>query len=178
MINLRVRPVDAKHIRISGIEPFLADCLQGLGEVLEQRDSPKARERLFPNPTTADDKANAEWQQQITPEMRHLFVSAGETVARDLTALQPETPETGCLQVTFPAEHVNAWMSALNQARLILGELFSVTEKDMNAVRFDVHNAKTLAIVRIHLLGYLLQLFVELESGESEERADEPQASA
>ena len=65
MINLRVRPVGAKHIRISGIEPFLADCLQGLGEVLEQGDSPKARERLFPNPTIADDKANAEWQRLI-----------------------------------------------------------------------------------------------------------------
>ena len=177
MINLRVRPVDAKHIRISGIEPFLADCLQGLGEILEQRDSPKARERLFPDPTASDDKANAEWLQQITPEMRHFFVSADETVARDLTALQPETPETGCLQVTFPAEHVNAWMSALNQARLILGELFSLTENDMNATDLDVRSKKTLAIVRVHLLGYLLQLFIDLESGESQERGDEPQAS-
>jgi len=177
MIDLSVRPVDARHICISGIEPFLADCLQGLGEILEQRDSRKARERLFPNLTATDDKANAEWQQQITPEMRHLFVSAGETVARDLTALQPETPETGCLQVTFSAEHVNAWMSALNQARLILGELFSVTEADMNATHFDVHSEETLAIVRIHLLGFLLQLFIELESGETEERGDGPQAS-
>ena len=77
------------------------------------------------------------------------------------------------IQVTFPVEHVDAWMSALNQARLILGELFSVTEKDMNATDLDAHSEKTLAIVRIHLLGYLLRLFVQLESGESEERADE-----
>jgi len=177
MINLRVRPIDAKHIRISGIEPFLADCLQGLGEILEQRDSPKVSGRLFPNPTVSDDKANAEWQQQTTPEMRHLFVSAGETVTRDLTALKPDAHDPALFEATFPADHVNAWMSALNQARLILGELFSVTEADMNAMRFDVRNAKTLAIVRIHLLGYLLQLFIELESGESGQPSDEPQAS-
>jgi hypothetical protein len=177
MTDLRVQPVNAKHLRISGIEPFLADCLLGLTEVLEQRDSPQPRERLFPNPTTADDKANAEWQQLITPEVRHLFVSAGETVARDLTALKPDKHEPALFAVTFPAEHINAWMSALNQARLILGELFRVTELDMNAINLDVHSEKTLAIVRIHLLGYLLQLFVDLESGESEDRSDEPQAS-
>jgi hypothetical protein len=177
MTGLRVQPVDAKHIRISDIEPFLADCLQGLGEILEQRDSPKAHERLFPNPTASDDAANAEWQQQTTPEMRHLFVSAGETVVRDLTALKPDEHETALFAVTFPAEHVNAWMSALNQARLILGEMFSVTEADMNATNLDVRSEKTLAIVRIHLLGYLLQLFVELESGESEEHSDESQTS-
>jgi Domain of unknown function (DUF2017) len=167
MINLRVRPVDAKRIRISGIEPFFTDCLQGLGEILEQRDSPKVRERLFPNLMTADDNTNADWQRLTAPELRHLFVSAGEIVTRDLTALQPETGETGCSQVTFAADHVNAWMSALNQARLILGEIHEIDEADMNRTDLDPHNPRHVAAFRIHLLGHLLYLFVELENGDA-----------
>jgi hypothetical protein len=60
-------------------------------------------------------------------------------------------------------------MSALNEARLILGERFQVTEDDMNAADFDVRTPKGLAIFRIHILGFLLQLFVELESGDEPE---------
>jgi hypothetical protein len=52
-------------------------------------------------------------------------------------------------------------MSALNQARLILGELFSVTESDMDKADLDLEQPKDLALFRIHILGYLLQLLVE-----------------
>jgi hypothetical protein len=55
-------------------------------------------------------------------------------------------------------------MSALNQARLILGELFGITESDMNKADLDLEQPKDLAIFRIHVLGYLLQLLVEFSS--------------
>ncbi len=174
MSRLRVQPIDTKTIRISGIEPFLADCLETLGETLEQRDSPRASGRLFPPPTADSDKANADWQKFVDPDLRHLFVSAGETVLRDLTGLQADEEAPASFQVSFSAEHVNAWISALNQARLILGELFHITEDDLNKTRFDVTDERTLAIVRVHLFGYLLQLFVELASGNAEAGGDEP----
>lgn len=154
---LRIFAPDEKHLRIKGIEPLLAMCLQELPAVLEKRDSPAARPRLFPNPTGADAKANDDWQQFVAPELRHLFVSAGETVVRDLTALDGDT-------LTFPAEHVNAWMSALNQARLILGELHEIADHDMDPNDLDPRVPKQRAVLLIHLYGYLLQLFVEHES--------------
>ena len=52
-------------------------------------------------------------------------------------------------------------MSALNQTRLILGELFSITEADMNHTDFNLDQPKDLAVFRIHILGYLLQLLIE-----------------
>jgi hypothetical protein len=171
MINLRVRPIDDKQIRISHIDPVLADCLYELPEIVEKRDLPAAHARLFPNPTDKDEKANADWQQFVAPDLRHLFVSAGEVVARDLTALKPEPRDPSRLQVTFPAEHVNAWMSALNQARLILAELFAVDERDIDDTSLDLKDPKQKAILKIHLLGYLLHLFVESQSG------DEPKSS-
>lgn len=169
MIHLRVRPHNEKYIRITGIDPVLLDSLHALPEILEQRDSPNARSRLLPDPTTADTSINAEWQRLVTPDLRHLFVSASEIVMRDLTGISPDTNQPLLHEVTFSVEHLNAWMSALNQTRLILGELFHVTEADMESTDFDLQKPKGLAVLRIHILGYLLQSLVELEGGHESE---------
>ena len=165
MINLNVQAIDEKRIRISGIDPVLAGLLQELPSTLDKRDTPAARARLLPKPTANDAKANEEWSKIVTPELRHLFVSAGETVTRDLTGLEPEPETEDQFQVTFSSEHVRAWMSALNQARLILGELFQIDEQDMNAEDLDLTKPKHVSALKIHLLGHLLHLFVELEGG-------------
>ncbi len=165
MIDLRVERLDEKHIRVSGLTAMLAVMLREMPEILELRDGPDASARLFPNPTTADDKINKEWQQMVSPELRHLFVAAAETVTRDLTALTGNQGAPGAYEVTFPVEHLSAWMSALNQTRLILAEVHKIDEEDMQRQDFDPQNPKHLAALRIHLLGYLLHLFVELENG-------------
>lgn len=165
MTSLRVHAVNEKHVCISGINPLLAGLLQELPVTLEKRDTPAARVRLLPNPTESDPKANEDWSKTVTPELRHLLVSAGEVVGRDLTALQPEPETQEQFQITFPAEHTMAWMSALNQARLILGELFQIDEQDMNREDFDLTDRKHVAALKIHLLGHLLHLFVVLEGG-------------
>ena len=169
MTGLGVQPFDEKHIRISGIPPVLALMLRELPEILELRDSPDAQARLFPNPTAEDQTVNDEWREVTGPELRHLFVSAGETVARDLTALAADETAAEEHQVTFPVEHVNAWMSALNQARLILAAIHNIRDKDMNRTDFDPTSSKDVAALRIHLLGYLLHLFVELGNGDEPE---------
>ena len=171
MTELRVERLDEKHVRISGLTAMLAVMLRETPEILELRDGPDASARLFPDPTATDDKINKEWQQMVTPELRHLFVSAAETVTRDLTVLTGSKGDPEVYEVTFPVEHLSAWMSALNQARLILAEVHKIDEEDMERRDFDPQNQKHLAVVRIQLLGYLLHLFVELEnSNESTDR--------
>jgi hypothetical protein len=169
MIDLRVQPIDEKRVRISGIPPVLAAMLRELPETLELRELPDAHARLFPNPTADHDKINDEWQQMVTPELTHLFVSAGETVTRDLTAMASGQANPEEYQVTFPVEHVNAWMSAINQARLILAEVHKIGDEEMNRTAFDPRSPKHMASLRIHLLGYLLHLFVELDGGDEPE---------
>ena len=169
MIELKVQPLDEKRILISGIPPGLAAVLHELPQILELRDSPKARKRLYPDPTTDNDSINREWRQITGPELRHLFVSAGETVGRDLTAMTVAGESGDAYRVAFPIEHVPAWMSALNQTRLILGEVHEIDEADMNRPDFDPRNAKQMAALRIHLLGHLLHLFTELEGGDEPE---------
>ena len=157
MITLRVERSGEKHIHVTGLDPVILDCLHALPEIFDQRDQPAARRRLLPDPTT-DRAINADWQQTITPELRHMFVAATDTVTRDLTGITPDG------ELTFAVEHLNAWMSALNEARLILGELFHITDADMDTPEFDVTTPKGLAVFRIHVLGYFLQLLVELEA--------------
>jgi hypothetical protein len=162
MIALSVQPLDEKRILIRGIPDVLAAMLRELPEILELRDSPDARVRLYPNPTNGNNKINQEWHQMAGPELRHLFVSAGETVTRDLTALTADKENADVWQVAFPIEHVAAWINAINQARLILGEVHQIDEAEMNRTDFDPQSAKDMAALRIHLLGYLLHLFIEL----------------
>jgi uncharacterized protein DUF2017 len=170
MTELRIQPVGTKHIRISGLHPLMAVFLQELPEILEFRDKPPAHERLYPTPTADDGAANREWQDSIEPELRHLFTSAGDTVARDLTGLAPQPGTPARLCVTISAAHVSAWMSAINQARLILGALFGIAdEQDMFIAAFDPQNPKHTAAFRIEALGELLHKFVELEAGERSE---------
>ena len=92
MIDLSVQLLDEKRVLVSGIPAVLTAMLRELPEILELRDSPDTRARLYPNPTTGNNKINQEWHQMAGPELRHLFVSAGETVTRDLTGLNSRFP--------------------------------------------------------------------------------------
>lgn len=164
MKHLRLQSDGPQRLRLSGLDPVLLDCLQSLPEILNQRDAPGVRHRLFPNPTTGETETNQDWQRLITPELHHLFAAAGETVGRDCVTVVPDPQHKNHFQVTFAADHLNAWMCALNQARLILAELFTITDADMAHTDFDLDQPKDLALFRIHILGYLLQLLVEQAS--------------
>lgn len=169
MIHLRVQPDGPKHIRLTGLDPVLLDGLFALPEILPALDRPKVRSRLLPAPTSAETEINTDWEAHVVPELRHLFVAAAETVLRDLTLL--EDPDHNLRrQLRFPAEHRAAWISALNQARLILGQLHAITEADMTQEDFDLETARGLAIFRIHVLGHLLQKLLEL-TGPDESQA-------
>src|SRR5258707_6023248 len=45
-------------------------------------------------------------------------------------------------EITFPVEHLSAWMSALNQTRLILAEVHKIDEADMERQDFDPQDPK------------------------------------
>jgi hypothetical protein len=160
-----VRAVDDKHVQIAAIHPYLAICLFELPEILNRRDQPSAHDRMFPPLKRDDEKTNKEWHEMVGPDLRHLFVSAGETVTRDLTGLREDPLRAKHLQVMFPAEHLSSWMSAINEARLILGAVHQVTEDDMNDPSPDTNDPKTLAIVKIHVLGELMAHLVDFVDG-------------
>ena len=155
MNGLRVRSVGAGDIWMSGLEPVMAAVLLEVPAILGNRDRPEARRRLLPDPQPGDPLASAEWHRLMDGELLHLFASAGEVFERDLRGLRPDRGE-----ITFPAKHIPAWMSAINQARLILGELHHVDEADMTLESADQDEARRGAIARIMVLAYLLEHLV------------------
>ena len=155
MNGLRVRSVGAGDVRMSGLEPVMAAVLLEVPAILENRDRPEARRRLLPDPLPGDPLATAEWHRLMDGELLHLFASAGEVFERDLRGLRPDLGE-----ITFPAKHLAAWMSAINQARLILGELHAVGEEDMTLQNVDADESRRGAIARIMVLGYMLEHLV------------------
>jgi hypothetical protein len=163
MKALRVEPAGEKHVRLTGLDTVVVQCLHELPEILPRREQPGPRERLYPAPTAAEAEFNADWGQLIGPDLHHLFLSAEETVGRDLAGLSPEQTE-----LLVPGTHVDAWMNALNQARLILAAEFDIDDALMNA-RYEKLSATQLqAVLRIDLFGHLLHLFVELAHGATE----------
>ncbi len=158
---LQIEPADEKHLRIRGLDRMLCGCLDELPRLLEQGDRPPARQRLYPDPFRSDASANEEWHRLMDSDLRHLFVTAGEIVARDLARLEPDPAQPHRKQLLLPVAHLNAWISALNQARLILGEQFAVTEAEMRREELHPEREQDVALFKIHVLGYLLQLLVE-----------------
>lgn len=149
MKPIRVMPIRADRVKISGIGADMAYCLRQIPAILSHREDAKPRRRLFPDPMPGHSEDNEAWHETVEPELRHLFEAAERTLAADLAGLRSES-------LVLPAAHLDAWRSAINQARLVLAEVHGVTESDMEKEKLDPADARDLALMQIHVLGYLL----------------------
>ena len=153
---LEVKDGGERGILIRGIDPVMAHCLRRVPEILAQRDSTSVRERLYPDARPGEPARGEEWRRLVGPELRHLFEAAAETYRTDLAAFDERRGE-----IAFPAEHRAAWMSAINQARLVLAEMHQLTEADLSRTELGPVSMREVALLEVQALGYLLHLLVE-----------------
>ncbi len=141
-----------------GIEPFFIDVLRQLPGDADPGDHPGARARLFSDPMNESEDGDEfldDWKAFVEPEIRDLFLSAREIVLGDLAVLPvsdlpPDAsgPEQGYGELfdpiafvptehslTIPADHMEAWLRVLNQARLVLATRRGFNEKAMERER-------------------------------------------
>lgn len=186
MSPLRFTRVDDDRVSLSGIDAVTAACLREVPKILERAKDAPIRERLFLDPVRGDDRFNEDWRETIVPEIEHLFASAGETLAKDIAPLAKFRGALSFRQLVFPSSHVEAWLRALNLARIILGTTAKVTEEDYRTVEFaDPKDKKQRAMFRLHYLtntvGYLIDFLSqgpeEAGTDESVEETDEPPPS-
>lgn len=151
-------------IAIEDLTPPIVFILLELPGMLGPDQPDEVKQRLFPDPSE-DDETRKDWARLVQPELYALLASAREIVQRDLGGL---VSSGGLCRLEIPAPHVNAWISALNAARLALGAVhgiededdlhpFGLAEEDDEPVELD---ERGLAIVKIHLLGELQALLV------------------
>lgn len=150
-------------LEISEIDPFLAELLRQIPISTQPDSVPAAEQRLYSAPAGPNDKEFcAEWKIYVEPELRRIFQSATETVEADLRQLaENEKPfANGTLRV--PQEHSEAWLNALNQARLAIAAKFDFTEAELcDHYRSPIGSRRDLSLFQVNFYGFLQEFILE-----------------
>ena len=154
------------EIEISELDPFLAELLRQIPTSANPEGAPAAEGRLFSAP--ADDnqaKICAEWKLYVEPELRRLFQTATETVASDLEQLNGNEKILANRTLRIPSKHADAWLSALNQARLVIAAKHNFTEGELSDhFRSPIGSRRDLSLFQVNFYGFLQEFILrELE---------------
>ncbi|HEV7867689.1 MAG TPA: DUF2017 family protein [Chthoniobacteraceae bacterium] len=153
--------IDENTIALEEVDPFCADLLEQIVPNADPGDDPAARNRIYSSPTHgADPEADDEWKEYVEPELRILFRDALEVVRSDLENLSPPEPAL-VRHLHLPLDHLEAWIHALNQARLVLSTRFQFGEHEMERLVPTGANDRSLALLRVHLYGALQEYFLQ-----------------
>jgi Domain of unknown function (DUF2017) len=126
-----IRRQQQNGFEFTDIEPIEADLLRQVAVVCESGEHSRAEERLFSKPADASEAQFLnDWDEYVRPELKHLFLSAKNTVSEDLAKLSSGPGILG--RLTVPRAHADAWLNALNQARLILATKFNFTARELS----------------------------------------------
>ena len=156
---MRLRRTSTDSWELRDIHPLLATFLSELPKVAARHK--KAQARLYPDPIggAAHAEFRRDWKEHVRPELERLFASSRDIVARDLSAPGGHNHGT---KVVIPCAHLEAWLSALNQARLAIVEESNFTEADLDHHEPpDLATQRGLSLLKIHFYGHLQELLIE-----------------
>jgi Domain of unknown function (DUF2017) len=154
-------------LEIRELDPFLAELLRQIPESTQPKDSPAAQERLFSPPAMPEEKVLcAEWKLYVVPELRRLFQSATETVRQDLQQLHCTNKPFANCTLRIPMAHADAWLSALNQARLAIAATYQFSDHELCDYRSPLGSRRDLSLFQVNFYGFLQELILrETEEG-------------
>jgi len=156
---MRLRRTSTNSWELRDIHPLLATFLTELPKVAARHK--KAQARLYPDPIggAAHAEFRRDWKEHVRPELERLFASSRDIVARDLSAPGGHNHGT---KVAIPCAHLEAWLNALNQARLVIVEESNFTEADLDHHEPpDLATQHGLSLLKIHFYGHLQELLIE-----------------
>lgn len=132
---------DDGGLLLSHLAPWFVSVLFEVPDLLDADQPDAVKRRLYPEPSE-DPEQSKEWQKYVHPDLFALLASAREIMQRDLETLSPmvESVPPGLWGVTVQKEHISAWISAMNAARLTLAATYGIEEEDMDAgvLQFEV----------------------------------------
>lgn len=144
--------------QVTGLEEPLVDFLRAIVPSCDPGEHQGAFDRLYPTPEKGGEELDEDWREYVQPELEHLFASAAAIVKGDLKDL-----ETGGM-LTIPAQHVDAWLNTLNQARLVLAERFEVDEEAMERpISAVLNDEREIALFQIHFYGFIQECLIRGE---------------
>ncbi len=126
-----IRRLKENSIELVDIEPIEAELLRQVPGICESGGDSRSEARLFSNPAdSGEDQFLNDWAEYVRPELKHLFLKAWNTVKEDLEKLSNKPGRLGRLIV--PRAHSDAWLNALNQARLILATKYNFSDRELS----------------------------------------------
>lgn len=160
-----VARVDEGYV-FGGLVAHSVETLKAVPMLLESSD-PRVRERLLPD--TCDEAEDQEhWERHAVPELERLFLSRAQLVRRDLATMK-KLPKSETQVLLIPDKHCNAWLAALNAARLALYVLNDLSAAALEPEGFALVTPKQQeAILRIHLLAEIQSVLLgdfEIDEG-------------
>lgn len=158
----------ADFLEVSELDPFLAELLRQIPESTNPEGAAAAEERLFSLPTEASDEALcSEWRLYVEPELRRLFRSATETVSADLQMLNGSTKPFANCTLRIPTAHSEAWLSALNQARLVIAAKYAFSDGELcDHYRSPIGSRRDLSLFQVNFYGFLQEFILqEMQAG-------------
>ena len=153
-------------LQISDLDPFLAELLRQIPESANVEGSSEAEARLFTQPS-GEKEICAEWKTYVEPELRRLFRSATETVADDLVQLNGNEKSFQNRTLAIPFEHADAWLNALNQARLVIVAKYKFSDDELNDHdRSPIGSRRDLGLFQVNFYGFIQEFILrEMQSG-------------
>ena len=162
------------ELEISELDPFLAELLRQIPASTSPEGTPAAEKRLFSRPAHKDEREScAEWKLYVEPELRKLFQTATETVTADLQQLNGNERTFANRILRIPAAHADAWLSALNQARLVIAAKYDFTDGELcDHYRSPIGSRRDLSLFQVNFYGFLQEFILREIIGCGETRAD------
>ena len=154
---------DKDCLEISELDPFLAELLRQIPESTNTDGVESAQQRLFSSPAPASQReVCAEWKLYVEPELRRLFRSATETVAADLQQLNGSTKPFANCTLRIPTENAEAWLNALNQARLVIAAKYNFTDGELcDHYRSPIGSRRDLGLFQVNFYGFLQEFILQ-----------------
>ena len=150
------------QIEISELDPFLAELLRQIPASANTEGAPAAEQRIFAPPANGkESELCAEWKMYVQPELRRLFQTATQTVGADLEQLNGNEKSLANHTLRIPTEHADAWLSALNQARLVIATKNNFTELELNDhLRSPIGSRRDLSLFQVNFYGFLQEFIL------------------
>ena len=156
---MRFRRASADSWELREIHPLFASLLVDLPKVASRHK--KAQARLYPDPTgvTGDAQLRRDWKEHVRPELERLFATSRDLVARDVEGLGHNGQGN---KLVISGDHLDAWLNALNQARLVIVEENRFSESDLDHREPpDLATRRGLSLLKIHFYAHLQELLLE-----------------
>jgi hypothetical protein len=154
-------------IEISELDPFLAELLRQIPPSANPEGVTAAEERLFSPPANSKEtEICAEWKIYVEPELRRLFQTATQTVATDLEQLDGNERKPANRTLRIPAKHADAWLSALNQARLVIAAKYNFSDGELgDHLRSPIGSRRDLSLFQVNFYGFLQEFILRAVDG-------------